>query len=349
MNLLSDVLVYIRRIIKSSSDQQITDSTLIDYVNRFYTYDVPARIQQFELKTVYAFDCIANVDKYNLPYDSNNNLQFQNLLTPVYCDGVEISFMIQREAFYRAFPRDLQNSIVDEGDGISVSFNFFTTGNTNAQGAPIGRGHLDVLGNLDPGCYVTAFDANNYQMVITDDGTFSASNANVGNLIVSNYSPAGIPTSIGVVAGTVNYITGEFNVTFPAAPQADGDIRAQYFSYDSGVPRMSLFFDNTITLRPVPDKAYLMEFDAYLTPASFMNSSQALKFGYMSEYLARGAARKILSDTGDIEQFAFYEPLFREQEILVLRRTDRQNSVQRTPTIFTEFQQQSVFNASQSS
>ena len=28
----------------------------------------------------------------------------------------------------------------------------------------------------------------------------------------------------------------------------------------------------------------------------------------MCEYIARGAARKILSDTGDIEQFQFYEP-----------------------------------------
>jgi hypothetical protein len=344
MNLLSDVINYVRRIIKTSSNQQMSDATIIDYINRFYTYDVPARIQQFELKTVYSFDCVANIDKYNLPYDSNGNLQFQNLLTPVYVDGVEVSFMISRQSFYRAFPRDLQNIIVDEGDGVSVSYNFFTTGNTNAQGAPIGRAHLDVLGNLEPGVYVTAFDEFNNQMVLTDDGTFSATNQNVGNLIVSSYI-----SGVGDVAGTVNYITGEFNVTFPAAVPADNNISAQYFSYQSGTPRIVLFFDNVISLRPIPDKAYLLEFDAYLTPAAFLNSNEALKFGYMSEYLARGAARKILSDVGDIEQFTFYEPLFREQEILVLRRTDRQNSVERTPTIFTEFQQQSVFNASQSS
>lgn len=347
MNLLSDVITYVRRLIKSSSDEEITDATIIDYINRFYTYDVPARIQQFELKTVYSFDCTANIDRYNLPYDTNNNLQFQGLLTPVYVDGVEISFMINRQSFYRAFPRDLQNAIVDEGDGISVSYNFFSTNNNNSQGAPLGRAHLDVLGNLDPGVYVTAFDVANNQMVVTDDGTFDPTNQNIGNLVVSSYI-----SGVGTAAGTVNYITGEFNVTFPAAPQADGDIRAQYFSYQAGTPRMCLFYDNVISLRPVPDKAYLIEFDAYLTPASFLSTapqSQQLKFGYMSEYLARGAARKILSDTGDIEQFAFYEPLFKEQEMLVLRRTDRQNSVQRTPTIFTEFQQQSVFNASQSS
>jgi hypothetical protein len=41
-----------------------------------------------------------------------------------------------------------------------------------------------------------------------------------------------------------------------------------------------------------------------------MNYTDILPFAYMSEYIARGAARKILADTGDIELFAFYVPLF---------------------------------------
>jgi len=51
-----------------------------------------------------------------------------------------------------------------------------------------------------------------------------------------------------------------------------------------------------------------------LSPAAFLSTNQAAPFGYMCEYIARGAARKILSDTGDVEQFNFYEPLFMEQE-----------------------------------
>ncbi len=52
----------------------------------------------------------------------------------------------------------------------------------------------------------------------------------------------------------------------------------------------------------------------------FFASQAAIPFAYMSEYIARGAARKILSDTG---------------ENLVLRKTSRQNATQRTPTIFS--------------
>ena len=85
-----------------------------------------------------------------------------------------------------------------------------------------------------------------------------------------------------------------------------------------------------------PDRQYLVELDAYLTPSAFLTTSQAVQFGYMSEYIARGAARKILSDTGDIEQFQFYEPLFREQEILVWKRSQRQWTNNRTPTLYSQ-------------
>ena len=55
----------------------------------------------------------------------------------------------------------------------------------------------------------------------------------------------------------------------------------------------------------------------------------------MAEYIARGAARKLLSDNGDIEQFQFYEPLFREQESLVWKRSQRQFTATRTETIYS--------------
>ena len=66
----------------------------------------------------------------------------------------------------------------------------------------------------------------------------------------------------------------------------------------------------------------------------------------MAEYNARGAARKILADTGDIEQFQFYEPLFKEQEILVWKRSQRQWTSTRTDTIFSNSGFQSNYNQS---
>jgi hypothetical protein len=101
-----------------------------------------------------------------------------------------------------------------------------------------------------------------------------------------------------------------------------------------------LYYNNTLTLRSIPDVQYLVELDAYLSPAAFLNTASAIPFGYMAEYIARGAARKILSDTGDVEQFQFYEPLFIEQERLVWKRSQRQWTATRTQTIYSQGQGQ---------
>lgn len=143
----------------------------------------------------------------------------------------------------------------------------------------------------------------------------------------------------------VNYLTGEINVIFPFFVPEGNNINVQVNFFEGGLPRAILFYDNILTLRSPPAQQYLVELSAYLTPAAFLSSANALPFGYMSEYIARGAARKILSDTGDIEQLNFYEPFFREQEMLVWKRSQRQWTATRTPTIYSQgFGQQAAFN-----
>ena len=111
MFLLSDILTYIRRIIKTPSDATITDELLIDYVNRFWITDVDARIQLFDLKTKYQFMTTPGVDKYNMPlYDlqleGTTNPQsinfypvYQGFLGPCYVDGVEVAFQTEQKSF----------------------------------------------------------------------------------------------------------------------------------------------------------------------------------------------------------------------------------------------------------
>jgi hypothetical protein len=156
---------------------------------------------------------------------------------------------------------------------------------------------------------------------------------NPGKAPLGNSSlPGGYSTS----SNTVNYFSGEINVQFPVTIPTGNNINCQVFYFQSGWPRGILFYNNVLTLRSPPAISYLVELDAYLTPAAFLNSAAAIPFGYMSEYLARGAARKILSDTGDWEQFQAYEPLFREQEALVWKRSQRQFTATRTQTLYSE-------------
>ena len=385
MNLLSDVLTYIRRIIKSPSNAQITDALLIDYVNRFWIMDVDARIQLFDLKTKYQFQTIPGFDQYNMPVyniqtetdgTTTQNINFypvyQGFMNPCYINGVQVPLHIEKSTFFNIWPNVVQQMVqVDTGDGSTAEFTFtlpLTPNFTTPVSPPYQyflRGHVDMAGviatgsNTDPifgstintaipstsiypAVYITSVDANSNSLVVQDSGQFliqSGNRPNYGLLMKPGNAPFGYSALAGgysTVKNTINYMTGECNLTFSSAPADGAPINVQAYLFQSGLPRGILFNNNTITLRSPPDQQYLVEMDAYLTPSAFMTTSAAIPFAYMSEYIARGAARKILADTGDWEQFDRYEPLFLEQEQLVWKRSQRQITATRTQTIYSQ-------------
>jgi hypothetical protein len=195
-----------------------------------------------------------------------------------------------------------------------------------------------------PAVYFTAIGSDGANVIACDSGQFLQQNQNYGLMMQPGSAPLGNiplgdlilgPNVYSSVLNTINYITGEANIRFNTSIPDGADINAQCLFFQSGLPRSILFYNNVLTLRSPPDRQYLVELDAYLTPAAYLTTSAAIQFGYMSEYIARGAARKILSDTGDVEQLQFYEPLFREQEMLVWKRSQRQFTSTRTQTIYS--------------
>jgi hypothetical protein len=324
--ILADIITYVRRLIKENSDQSISDQLIGDYINRFYIYDMPERVQLFELKRQYTFETIANIFQYQLPYEN-----YQLIEQPVYCDGVQIGIFQSNQQFYNVFPELVLNEQPIMGDGTPGPFDFLF------DRLPIINGQTDDLGNLLPYVFVNAFDEGGNQMYVVDNG-FGVLNQTDATF---QFGPDG--SSPPIFAGNVNYITGVADVTFNSNTLAGSPITTLTSPYSPGTPRICLFFNNLIKLYPIPDRPYKIQFDAFITPAQFLNTGSSVTFAYMAEYLSRGAARKILSDNGDYDQFAFYEPLFKEQENLVLRRTSRQLTTQRTPTIFNQVNGQNPY------
>jgi hypothetical protein len=195
------------------------------------------------------------------------------------------------------------------------------------------------VANCFPAVYITSNSADGESIVVSDSGQFLSGNQNLGLLMTPGTYPNGNTALTGGYTTTqnvINYFTGQVsNLTFPQAIPSGVNISAQCYFFQSGLPRGILFNNNVLTLRSPPSQQWLVEMDAYLSPAAFLNSNQYIQFAYMSEYIARGAARKILSDTGDVEQFNFYEPLFLEQEALVHKRSQRQFTSTRTHTIYS--------------
>ncbi len=389
MNLLTDVITYIRRIIKSPSNSDISDNLLIDYINRFWIMDVDARMQLFDLKTKYQFITTPGIDQYNMPL---YNIQdepggqeigmypvYQGFLGPAFIDGIQVPLQTQPSSFWNIWPKVVQElNVVAVGHGGSnYSFTLpILSGINNIPSNPpinaILRGHVDITGiiatgnNLDPPIYpnlnlsipttsvdsaffISSIGASGQNVVVQDSGQFllgtdpgssnygllmSPGKAPYGNQPLANIDPS--KPNYSITSNTVNYLTGQVNVNFPIGIPEGNNINVSCYYFETGLPRAILFYNNSIILRSPPAQQYLVELTAYLSPAGFFSTSQALPFGYMAEYIARGAARKILSDTGDVEQFAFYEPMFREQELMVWKRSQRQWTSTRTETIYSQ-------------
>ena len=397
MNILQDVITYVRRIIKSPNNTDISDNLIIDYINRFWIMDVDARLQLFDLKNTYQFQTVPGVDKYNMPlYDVqiegdsqfpqsiNYYPVYQNFLNPVYINGIQVPLYTQKSQFFNVWPNIVQNQqVVAVGDGgatYQINLPILPNGNVplNPPFNGLLRGHIDINGiiqlstnypsyaNIDPPVvassdaaatiatvpttsvqsqvFITSQDATGANVVVADSGQFLEGNVNYGLLMSPGKAPNGNSALPNPGSGdlytttqnTINYFTGVAYVTFPVSIPVGVNINAQVFYYEAGLPRGALFYNNTLTLRSPPSTQYLVEIDGYLSPAAYLNTGAAIQFAYMSEYIARGAARKILSDTGDVEQFQFYEPLFKEQELLVWKRSQRQWTNNRTETIYSQ-------------
>lgn len=393
MNYLSDLITYVRRIVKTPSNAVLSDNLIIDYINRFWISDVDARMQLFDLKNKYQFQTSPGVDRYNMPLYSIQSETpgnpssldigmypvYQGFIGPAYINGIQVPLQTQRTPFFNIWPNVVQNmvAVATGNGGTNYDLNFPIGPNSTVPPNPpfnsIIRGHIDIAGiistgqNIDPpfstsadalgttgkiatmpvtsvdaAVFITALDEQGNNMVITDSGYFlnnGNNQPNYGLLINPGPAPFGntaIASGYSTTLNTVNYVTGTANVTFPRAVATGSNINVQVFFFQSGLPRAILFYNNTLTLRSPPAQQYLVELDAYLSPAAFFNTAAAIPFSYMAEYIARGAARKILADTGDQEQFNFYEPLFREQELLVWKRSQRQFTNNRTETIYSQ-------------
>lgn len=303
---------------------------------------------------------------------------YQGFLGPAYINGIQVGFQTQKRLFFNTWPNVEQNlNVVATGTGVAGAYSFtlpilpqfLTPGNPPLQG--ILRGHVDITGiiatgdNVDPpvdttinplipstsidsAVYITTIDATGANVVVQDSGQFLEGNINYGLLMQPGNAPFGNAALAGgysITSNTINYFTGQVNVNFPVVIPLGQNINVNCLYFQTGLSREILFYNNCLTLRSPPALQYLVELDAYLSPTAFFNTQAAIPFAYMAEYIARGAARKILSDTGDIEQFNFYEPFFREQELLVWKRSQRIWTSTRTETIYSRGMNQGISGA----
>ena len=137
-------------------------------------------------------------------------------------------------------------------------------------------------------------------------------NTNTGNPGLIN------PTNIG----NVNYVTGVINFTLAAGISlAAGTLFTVWISqYQTGRPYCLLFWNNELTIRPIPNIIYKVEIETYLTPVQFYQSTDVPILAQWAQYLAYVSAREILRDRNDFDGVEGLREGFERQEALVLER-----------------------------
>lgn len=305
MTTLEKIRKKVRRLTATPSALQLPDSEIDEYIDTFYTQDLPAHLKLWNLHETYTFYTQQQVDEYTLPLNT-----FLNISPPVYIAGYECFYTQRREQFFRIYPKIEFSEDVATGNGTAGTYTFTLT-------------NIPVLKRS---FLVSAVDSNNVTRTLVDLPTTDL----VGVLVV--------PDTTTPTLGTINYVTGVVSVTnFGDTISSGTTINAQYTPYVANRPAGMLFYDDTITLRPVPDKAYKVDVQTYRTPSQLLDQEgDSPDVQQWWQYIAFGAAYKILEDRQDTETMQALAARLDEQKQLVLHQTIEQNKVEQTPTIYSE-------------
>lgn len=315
---LEAIRTKVRRLTRSPSVNLLSDADIDEYVNTFYQYDLPEELRLFTLKKTLTFWTQPNVDTYET--DSTYGLtDYKNAIitidSPVYIAGNESYFTQSREEFFLLYPISSYRVSIGTGDGVTTAFS------GTLQNKPVMQHQVSFVSQ----------DANGNALVLEDRVTSNADKNLVGDL----YEPDG-----SVLAGGIDYVTGGYLFDFYlngiiTAPASGATIQAQTLPYQPSLPNAVLYYANAFTVRPVPDKAYKITFDAYVKPTALLNANDKPELEQWWQYLAYGAAKKVFEDRSDIEAVQQVMPELEHQERLVLRRTLVQRATQVAATIYS--------------
>lgn len=315
---LQAIRTKVRRLTRSPSVNQLSNSDIDEYVNTFVLYDFPEHLRLKALKE--------NVSFYTNPYQDtyvtdttvlpttdplyNFKNRYITIHSPVFIGGYLAYFTQDQTEFYGRYPKNQYQVSIGTGDGATTSYS----------------GTLSSAPVLQNQVLFTSIDANNGGISLYDVPSTS-SNKTTGNLF---------DTDTNLAAGTINYVTGAYSITFITAPGTGQDIQSQTVPYAAGRPTVMLYFDDNFYLRQIPDKVYKVEFEAFRRPTELLSVNQSPDLEQWWQYIAYGAAKKVFEDRTDRDSLEHILPELENQQTLVNRRTIEQQTQERASTLYTD-------------
>lgn len=321
MQTLGNIITKVRRLTRSPSSSQITATEIREYIDTFLLYDLPSQLRLFNLRTNLTFYTQPGQDTYatelyGLPRVPTDPLfNFKNVYIavhpPIYLAGVLGSYTQDQASYFVAWPRtNFISDTVLRGTGGTGPF----------------AGNLSSFPVLQNNVAFTCLSTTGTALTVTDTPISNS----FGNL-----------KSVGstAVLGLINYLTGAFSFSFLQPTKVGAPIYSETVPYLPGQPLAVLFYDNTFTLRPVPDKAYQVRIEVDIRPTELVNIADVPQLEQWCQYIAYGAAKKIFEDRMDLDSVALIMDEFKNQEAMALRTTLETQCNERTKTIYNQGRQ----------
>lgn len=313
---LTAIRTKVRRLTRSPSPAQISDAEIDQYINTFVLYDLPEHLRLFNLKRTFTFYTNPYQDVYTTnttnPQDPLYNFKnkYISVNPPAYISGWQVLWTQSREQLFNIYPQtNAIASLGPIGDGVVATF----SGTLSAIPVQAGNVLFDSIDDANQGMAI--YDIPNEP----SDGTGILYN-----------STTNLP------AGDINYVTGDYIVTFPSPPGVGQAINSQTIPYVPSLPQTICYFNDSFILRPIPDQPYRVDVEVYVQPTEFIDAAQNPELNQWWQYIALGAARKIFQDKLDMDSVGLIQQEFEDQQAMVLRRTIVQNTNERVATIYTE-------------
>lgn len=220
--------------------------------------------------------------------------KYMSLEPGFFINGNQLLYYQDRSLWLRDFQYQYQQTTAETGDGATTLF----------------TGTLGT-GNIVPG---TVIFTDNVQ-VFTDGGA--------GTLYLG--TPPASP------AGTINYTTGVYTITFTTIPVDGQPIYATYAPIINGRPR-AIYYDGagTIQFSPIPDTSYTIEGSAYILPTEMLTNTTEPTLRQWGYVIAYGASLEIFRQAGQLEQRQQYQPEYDKHLDLALSISTQQSTNQRT-------------------
>jgi hypothetical protein len=210
-----------------------------------------------------------------------DTVNYTNIEPPVYVDLDPILYYQDPVVYYGQNPEQITKATPWSGDGMTVGFNTTVT-----------------VPYIVPGTVIITDNVETF----TDDGNGVLTGDQGGN-------------------GTVNYVTGAIVISFSVAPASGDNIYLSYEQMQPGKPSAVLFYDNIFRFYTIPDTVYRIRVKAFKVPDALVNGTDTPPLQEWGPCIAYGAARRLFLDFGEMDQYTFITPMYKEQVSYILART----------------------------